>query len=175
MIGPIEKAGMTNAVITIQDMLYLLNIQVPRRVIQASCSHALFDAGCGLAAASFTKTGAVAQVWLPWVIDTTAHLVPSSANGTFTKGVLTWTSGQNNGLTSFIRLWGTQVNGNPNMDQLQLDVAPLFPIQVGDTFKIQQGCNQTFAACADLQGSSSAAYRNFGGQPNVPVPETAIG
>jgi hypothetical protein len=175
MIGPIEKGGMTQAVITVQDMLYLLNIQVPRRVLQPTCSHTLYDAGCALAAASFSTTGAVAQVFSPWIINTTAHLVPSSANGTFTKGVLTWTSGKNNGLTAFIRLWGTQVNGNPNMDQLQLDVAPLFAIQVGDTFKIQQGCNQTFASCADLQGSASAAYEKFGGQPNVPVPETAIG
>jgi uncharacterized phage protein (TIGR02218 family) len=154
--------------------MYLLNIQVPRRVFQASCSHTLFDAGCRLAVATFTKTGAVVQVVYPYLFNTTAHMVPTSSNGTFAKGVLTWTSGQNSGLSAFVRMWGTQVNGNPNMDQLQLDVQPLFPIQVGDAFSITQGCDQTFASCLALQGASNA-YINFGGQPNTPVPETAIG
>jgi hypothetical protein len=71
-------------------------------------------------------------------------------------------------------MWGTEVNGNPNVDELQLDIQPLFAIQAGDTFTITQGCNQTFASCSDLQGSANA-YINFGGQPNTPVPETAIG
>jgi hypothetical protein len=174
MVGNVDKFGITSSVITIQDMLYILNQQIPPRVFQAPCSHVLFDAGCRLNAATFTKTGAVAQVLYPYYFTTTAHLVPTSSNGTFAQGVLTWTSGKNNGLASFVRMWGTQVNGNPNVDALQLDVQPIFPIQAGDTFTITQGCDQTFTSCADLQGSTNA-YINYGGQPNIPVPETAIG
>jgi hypothetical protein len=174
MVGNVDKFGITQSIITVQDMLYLLNHQVPQRVFQAPCSHVLFDVGCRLNAAAYTKSGAVGQVVYPYLFNTTAHLVPTSAHGTLAQGVLTWTSGKNNGLASFVRSWGVQVNGNPNIDQLQLDVQPIFPVQVGDTFTVTQGCDQTFASCTDLQGATNA-FINYGGQPNVPVPETAIG
>jgi hypothetical protein len=168
MVGNVDRFGITSSVMTIQDMLYVLNQQIPRRVFQAPCSHVLFDAACALNAASFTKAGAVATVPYPYYFTTTAHLVPTSSSGTFAQGVLIWTSGQNNGLASFVRMW------DPVANALQLDVQPIFPIQPGDTFTITQGCNQTFASCADLQGPTNA-YINYGGQPNIPVPETAIG
>jgi hypothetical protein len=173
-VANIGNIGMTKAQITVQDMMYLLNIQVPRRVFQASCSHTLYDAGCTLAAATFTKTGAVASVLYPYLFTTTAHLVPTSANGTFTQGVLTWLTGANAGLSYFVRMWGTQVNGNPNVDELQLDVQPISAIQAGDTFSIRQGCNKTLVSCTDLQGATNA-MTNYGGQPATPVPEAAIG
>jgi hypothetical protein len=174
-VGPVPKVGMTKAQITVQDMMYLLNTQVPCRVIQASCSHTLYDVGCTLSAATFTKTGAVASVLNPYAFTTTAHLVPNSASGTFAQGVLIWTSGANAGLSYLVQFWGTNVNGNANVDELILDVQPISAIQAGDTFSIRQGCNKTFASCAILQPSTTAAYTNFGGQPDTPVPETAIG
>ena len=169
-VANIGSIGMTKATITAQDMLYLLNIQVPRRVFQASCSHTLYDAGCTLQAANFTRTGAVGSVTYPYLFVTTAHLAPISASGTFALGVLTWTSGANNGLSSFVRAW----TAGGSSDTIQLDVQPIFPIQAGDTFTISQGCNKTLASCNDLQGTTNAMV-NYGGQPDTPVPETAIG
>ncbi len=166
-VGPI---GMTQCTVTVQDMLYLLNIQVPRRVIQASCSHTLYDAGCTLQAANFTRTGQVASLTYPYQFVTTAHLAPFTTAGTFTQGVLTWTSGANNGLSSFVRVWAASSSG----DIVQLDVQPIFPMQVNDAFKIAQGCNKTLASCNDLQGATNALL-HYGGQPDTPVPETAIG
>jgi len=170
MVTAIPKIGMTKTAITVQDMLYLLNIQVPRRVFQASCSNTLFDAGCTLAAASFTRTGAVGALTYPYQFTSSAHIAPVSSAGTFTQGVLIWTSGKNVGLTSFVRAW----TAGGSSDTIQLDVAPIFAIQVGDAFQIREGCNKTVTSCANLQGSTNAMM-NFGGQPNVPVPETAIG
>ena len=103
MVGEITTIGMTKASITVQDMLYLLNVQVPRRVFQASCSHTLYDAGCTLTAATFTKTGVVGSVTYPFQFQTGAHIAPHSAAGTFTQGVLTWTTGANAGLSYFVR------------------------------------------------------------------------
>jgi len=171
MVGPIPLTGMTKNTITVQDMMYLLNIQVPRRVFQASCSHTLFDAGCTLAAATFTKTGAVATLTYPYQFTTSAHIATYSAAGTFTQGVLIWTSGKNSGLTSFVRAW----TAGGSSDTIQLDVQPIFGIQVGDTFQVREGCNKTLVSCANLQGSTTAAMTNYGGQPDIPVPETAIG
>ena len=168
-VGNIGNIGMTKAQITVQDMMYLLNIQVPRRVFQASCSHTLYDAGCTLAAATFTKTGAVGSVTYPYQFQTSAHIAPTSAAGTFTQGVLTWTSGANAGLSYFVRAW---TSGTP--DTIQLDVQPISAIQAGDTFSIRQGCNKTLVSCTDLQGATNA-MTNYGGQPETPVPETAIG
>ena len=111
---------------------------------------------------------------LPYMFTTTAHLAPISAAGTFAQGVLTWTSGKNAGLSCFVRGWAADYDGSPTTDQIQLDVQTLFPMAAGDAFTIQQGCNKTFASCADLQGDTNT-YVNFGGQPNTPVPETAIG
>jgi hypothetical protein len=167
----LSSIGMTKATVTVQDMLYLLNIQVPRRVFQASCSHTLYDAGCKLQSANFTRAGVVASLTYPYQIATSAHLAPFTPAGTFAQGVLAWTSGANQGLSSFVAAW----TAGSNSDTIQLDVAPIFPIQPGDAFKLTQGCNKTLAACADLQGTSAAAYTNYGGQPDTPVPETAIG
>ncbi len=169
-VANIGRIGMTKATITVQDLLYLLNIQVPRRVFQASCSHTLYDAACTQVASAFTKTGAVATLTYPYLFTTSAHITPTSAAGTFAQGILTWTSGANAGLCSFVRAW----TPGGTSDTIQLDVQPIFPINAGDAFTIAQGCNKTLAACNDLQGATNAML-HYGGQPDTPVPETAIG
>lgn len=169
MVTNIEQLGMVKAVINVQDMMYLLNIQVPRRIFSASCSHVLYDVGCSLSSASFTKTGTVASVTYPYLFATTAHITPASSSGSFSLGVLTWTSGLNSGLSCFVRAW----TAGTYRDSIQLDIQPLFTIAAGDSFTISQGCSKTFASCVDLQGSTNA-YLHYGGQPNTPVPETAI-
>jgi hypothetical protein len=171
MVGPVPNVGITKASITVQDMMYLLNTQVPCRVIQASCSHTLYDVGCTLAAATFTKTGAVAALTYPYEFTTAAHIATASPAGTFAQGLLTWTSGANSGLTYCVQAW----TPGGSSDVIVLDVQPIFPIAAGDAFQIREGCNKTFASCANLQPSSTAAYTNYGGQPDTPVPETAIG
>ena len=166
-IGPI---GITIATLKVHDYRYLLNIDIPQRQFSASCWWVLYSTGCTLVKSSFTKTGAVQALETSTTFQTTAHITPVSAAGTFTLGVITWTSGKNAGLASMVRLW----TPNTGYDIIQLDVAPIFGVGIGDTFSIAQGCNKTFTSCQDLQGSTNA-QKNFGGTPLVPVPETAIG
>lgn len=169
MVGPVKEVGLTKAVISVQDMLYYLNIKIPRKVFQPSCSHTLYDQVCTMVSTSFQRSGTVLAVTYPYQFTTTAHLAPISAAGTFTLGTITWTTGKNAGLTSFVRTW-TAGGGS---DTIVLDVQPIFGVSAGDTFTINQGCNKTFTSCLDFQGNTNA-YINFGGQPFIPVPETAI-
>lgn len=169
-VADIGRIGLTKATVTVQDMLYLLNIQIPRRVFQASCSHTVYDAGCALSSAAFTRAGVVAATTSSNFIQSSAHIEPVSTSGTFEQGVLTWTSGKNSGLSCAVRAW----TPDSLCDSIQFDVPPLLPVSPGDTFQVREGCNKTFTSCANLQGATNA-YVNFGGQPTVPVPETAIG
>jgi len=52
-----------------------------------------------------------------------------------------------------------------------LSVTPPFPFAVaaGDTFTAYPGCDKLAATCALFANSA-----NFGGQPNIPPPETAV-
>ena len=168
MVANVEYIGMTKAVIVVQDMLYLLNLQLPRMILQASCSNVLFDAKCTLRASAFTRTDSIGTVTNAYTFEPTTNLSTISAAGTFTQGTLTFTSGKNNGLCYFVRLW---TPGAP--DSIQLDVAPIFPLNSGDTFTITEGCDKTYASCLNLQGSTDSLL-NYSGQPTVPVPETAL-
>jgi hypothetical protein len=168
MVATVEYIGMTKATIVVQDMLYLLNVQVPRTILQASCSNVLYDTKCTLAAGSFTRSDSVNTITNPYTFAPTSNLSTISAAGTFTQGTLTWTSGKNAGLAYYVRLW---TPGTP--DAIQLDVQPVFAMAHGDAFTITEGCNKTYASCLNLQGSTNSLL-NYSGQPNVPVPETSI-
>lgn len=177
MITTINRVGITSAEIQVQDMLYLLNLPVPRRLLTPQCDWVLYSTGCTLNAASFSRTGSIATILSNYSFNPAANLTPISASGTFTQGMLVWTSGKNNGLANQVRLW---TPGGSSPDFIQLDIAPIFPLTAGDNFTIYQGCTKTFAACLDFfqsapgGGTSAGAYANFGGSPTVPVPETAL-
>jgi len=85
-----------------------------------------------------------------------------SSDGYFTKGVITFTSGANNGLSRRINLYTT---GN-------IQVSPGFPSApaAGDTFSAVAGCDKTVATCTGKFNN----VIHFGGQPYVPEPETGI-
>jgi hypothetical protein len=167
-VANVEYIGMTKATIVVQDMLYLLNVQVPRMILQASCSNVLFDTKCTLSAGAFSRTNSIGAVTNAYTFAPASALSTISASGTFSQGTLTFTGGQNNGLSYFVRLW---TPGSPG--SIQLDVAPIFPLHATDAFIVTEGCNKTFASCLNLQGSTNSLL-NFSGQPNTPVPETAL-
>lgn len=161
-VGTIEKLGLTKADIQVNDLIYLLNVQTPQMILQAACRWTLYGTGCTLNKGSFSRSTTVGTVVNPYIFTPAAAVTPHTAAGTFTQGYLTWTSGQNLGLSCFIRNW---VSGGA----IQLDLAPIFPMAAGDAFTIYQGCSKSFAACNDFGNSI-----NYGGTPNVPVPEAAI-
>lgn len=171
MAANVEYIGMSKAVIVVQDMLYLLNVQTPRMILQASCSNVLFDTKCTLSASSFQRTNTIGSITNSYTFGPSTNLSTISATGTFTQGTLTFTTGQNAGLSYFVRMWTPGVGAGA--DTIQLDVAPIFALNPGDGFTITEGCNKTYASCLNLQGSTNSLL-NYSGQPNVPVPETAV-
>lgn len=125
----------------------------------ASCRHKLFgtaEAGrlgyCGLSSAAFTFTGAVTSVETnKWKFTTDL----SQASGYFSSGLLTWTTGNNAGLTVTVK---KQTSG-----QLELFIPTAFTVQVGDTFSIQAGCDKTLETCK----SKFSNVANYGGFPHI--------
>jgi len=80
----------------------------------------------------------------------------SAADGYYDDGTITWTSGENSGLSSEIK---TQLG-----DEIELHVETSFKIEVGDSFDILPGCKHTKEACKTYQGDLG----NFGGFPTIP-------
>lgn len=151
--------GRSNAVLSINSYLELLNIQLPRNLFQAPCHHRLFDVGCTLNAASFAVSTSVASGSDRATLVSTAT-APGGSSGTFTLGRVVITSGANAGFSRSVRYWeGTRF----------ALVTPLpFNVATGDTFTAYPGCNKQLTTCAAFSNTA-----NFGGEPYIPAPETA--
>lgn len=83
----------------------------------------------------------------------------------FSGGTLTWTSGENSGLTSRIASHGTGLS-----TELALWERPPFEIQPGDGFQMQAGCDRTFITCREKFDNAL----NFQGFPHVPGGDFAV-
>jgi uncharacterized phage protein (TIGR02218 family) len=154
------EIGVVDARITVRSLLELLNVQMPRHLIQSPCHHMLFDAGCGLVKNNFATLVNAQLGSTPIKIITFALAQPT---GHFDLGTATGVSGANAGLSRTIRSYT-----NPNVILLNNS----FPnaIAAGDQFNLYPGCDKTQATC---QGKFNN-LANFGGMPYVPAPETAI-
>lgn len=160
-VGRVSDAafGRTQATLKVRSLMEILNIQMPRRLYQPGCGHALFDAGCGLAKAGWGVAGTVSAV------DDPRNLVTSLAqpDGWFTLGTITMTSGANNGLSR------TVLSHSREGGALQLAAAfPALPA-AGDGFTAWPGCDKQLSTCA---GKFANSVR-FSGFPYVPAAETA--
>lgn len=124
-----------------------------------TCRHSLFSTAevgrigkCGLSASSYTFTGAITSVITnKWKFDTAL----TNPTGYFSSGVLTWTSGNNAGLSVTIK---SQTGG-----VLEVYIPCAFSTQVGDTFSIKAGCDKTLGTCRDKFSN----LNNFGGFPHI--------
>lgn len=155
--------------ITLDDFLaYLANQQMPRLLWQVGCFHEVYDAGCGLLKANFTSTGTITSV------GDAAHFVTNLAqvSGYFKYGVLTFTSGANNGVQGPVNSF-TQSSGGAFAMRFPFPVAP----SIGDTFSVYPGCDKQQGTCSNASTSVGAPFNNlahFAGQPYIPVPETIL-
>jgi uncharacterized phage protein (TIGR02218 family) len=134
---------------------------MPRRQFQPGCLHVLYDAGCALAQAAFTVSGAAVSGSTTGIVNTNL----TQADHYFELGAITFTSGANNGITR--RVYG-YLNGSG-----QVSVLPVLPFAPanGDTFTIFPGCGKT------LQADCTNKFNNavhFAGFPFVPVAETVL-
>lgn len=128
------EATRYTAKLSCKDAKNLLNIYMPRRQFQPTCSWVFGDANCGFDRTSTAVTAAVTA-------GSSGSLLLASAltqvAGFFNNGTVKFTSGVNSGISRSIK------NFSPGTVTL---VAP-FPQQaaVGDAFTIMQGCTKSFA------------------------------
>jgi uncharacterized phage protein (TIGR02218 family) len=146
----------TGVVMNVNSDLELLNVMLPRNVFQAPCRHELYDAGCTLTRAALTVASTAAAGSTQLVINSAM----AQASGYWNLGVLTFTSGVNNGLMRSVNTY------TPGVHTLEFSLyaAPA----IGDTFTVYPGCAKTVAAC-----TAFGNLVNFGGHPTIPAPETA--
>lgn len=147
--------------IKVDDYLaYLANQQMPRQLFGVGCFHQVYDTGCTLLKSAFTVSGSVTAV------TDGAHFSTglAQADDYFDLGVLTFTSGVNNGLTANVASYK-----NASGAMVLRFPFPKAPA-VGDTFTVYPGCDLQQATCTNKFNNLA----HFGGQPYIPVPETVI-
>lgn len=155
--------GRSNAVISVNSHLELLNVNMPRNLYQAGCRWQLFSAGCTLPAASYAVTGSIAAAAGSTNVINVTVAAPGGS-GTYALGRLVMTSGRNSGFARSIRAW---VPGTPATFTL---LAPFpYPLAAGDGFSAYPGCDKQLKACLAFGNEA-----NFGGAPFVPAPEAAV-
>lgn len=125
----------------------------------SSCRHELFGTGgagkigaCGLSAGAFTHTGTISSISInKWKFVVSV----SQADNYFSNGQVTFTSGNNAGLSATIKKQtGTTI-------ELLLPTA--FGLQVGDGVTLIAGCDKTLETCKTKFSNAV----NFGGFPHI--------
>jgi len=146
------------ATFTINSYLEILNQNLPINLFQATCVNTLYDASCTLLQSNF-QTSAMAG---SSCTQSTINATLSQASGYFNLGVITFTSGENEGVSRTI---GTYTKGGV------VNVIAPFPSAPapGDTFNIYPGCDRLFFTCGNKFNNSP----NFRGFPFIPGPEAA--
>lgn len=122
-----------------------------------TCRATLGDARCGIDITKYTHTATVVAVG-----DSTFTIAANvnKAAGYFKKGLLTFTSGENNGVSMEI-----QTHAKDGTNDVITPFLPLAAvITVGDTLKVVAGCTGAFAVCTGTFHN----YLNFRGEPNIP-------
>lgn len=145
------------------DPCYLLNLQIPQRLLQSNCPWGFGDINCnppggkGAFTVNFTAaTGTTASLMIPETAFT-------GAAGIYTQGVVTCLSGPNIGLAQSVKLHTTS-------GQLQLMKPWIVPPRVGDTFTVIQGCDKSLTTCGQVFSNTI----HFGGTPLAPVSSQAV-
>ena len=176
-ITSVKNTGRSKAEFECTDQLYLLNLQFPINLVTSGCQWTLYDKRCTLVKTAYQCSS---NVYMPGSNNLTIVCATnptktvngytfSGLTGDFTQGTITFTEGQNAGLTAYIRLNYTQSIGGTPYAFFQLGQPLPFPPDSGNTFNCFPGCNKTMSRC-----SQYANTQNFGGCPFVPNPELAV-
>lgn len=149
----------TGVEIRCRSHLELLNIQMPRRLWQSSCTHLFGDAMC-----QFDRTR-LQTIFSAGPGSTSAQIAtsaaPSPAN-LYMQGTIIGTSGENAGSSRTV--------ANIGGGWVHVKLAFLSPVEVGDEFRLLPGCDRTLATCTNVFNNAV----HFGGFPYIPTPETAV-
>jgi hypothetical protein len=164
LVAEIDTSA-TQVVITINDYRTLTSYTLPRHYFQGMCRHQLYDSGCNAngnmsraayAVAATAKNGSTQAS----IVASAPMTFPANSSKTFTLGQIQFTGGLNTGLWGFVVSWDGSVT-------MSLLVPMPFTVSAGDTFNVYPGCDKTQATCTAFNNNPQ-----FGGEPNIPVPET---
>jgi uncharacterized phage protein (TIGR02218 family) len=158
-LGQITR-GRAKAEVELRGLSHRLN-QPTARLATRTCWHTLGDSSCGVALAGYTDSGTVA------VVDTsltrqkfTASGMADTAGTKYFHGLVTFTTGQNAGLSGEVR-YQTLASG---ITTITIALPLPYTISAGDSFSIVRGCDKTAPTC----NGSFANIANFGGFPRMP-------
>lgn len=147
------------------------------RTLNRDCDAEVFGTRCGLVRATYEESGTVAGVTDKRNFTATITAgggLPAIANGRYDLGEIDWLTGDNAGFTTPVKT--STISGATSTLALQMR-AP-YTIQIGDTFKIVPGCNQTLDDCKGTGGSGARPWptnkENFRGMPNMPGTTTLV-
>lgn len=144
--------------LTVNSRVKILNTSFPRNYFLPQDNNALFSTASGLNKASYAVSGAVASGSSRTAFTSNC----TQADGWFALGSVTWKTGANSGLTSFVKAYA-HASGAFTL------VYPLPNIPgAGDTFTAYPGYDRTQATCQS-KFNNLAHFRGF---PYVPTPET---
>jgi uncharacterized phage protein (TIGR02218 family) len=122
-----------------------------------SCRATLGDGRCTVNLASHTVNGSVTTFLSNQEFKDSARTEDS---GIYSLGVLTFTSGANNGLSIEVKEY-TKLSG---AGQILLALPMPYPIVVSDTYRMSKGCDKTIQTCFNRFNNVA----NFRGEPSVP-------
>jgi len=157
-LGEVSR-GRTAFRAEIRGLAHKLN-QPVGRIYQFTCDVRLGDARCGIAVggSDYTGTGSVVSSADNRILEVSG--LAAYANNWFARGILTFTSGANQGLA--LELRGHVLNGDTAT--LELWQAAPSGVDDADTFTVTAGCDKTFTTC---RGKFSNGI-NFRGFPLMP-------
>jgi uncharacterized phage protein (TIGR02218 family) len=151
-LGEVQR-GRTGFQAEVRGLAHILN-QPAGRAFGYSCDADLGDARCTVALAAFTGTGIVINV-----VDNrrlTVSGIESFADGWFTNGKLTFTSGANEARAMEVKRHGVSSLGV----SLELWQPMSEVIAASDAFSITAGCDKQFKTCK-AKFDNAANFRGF--------------
>lgn len=121
------------------------------RIYGLGCDADVFDARCGLVAATYQVSGTLTSVTNRRQMTDSAR---TEADGYFDRGVITFTSGANIGLSMEIKTWSS--------DTFLLQLPMPFSVAISDAYTALPGCPKTPEACkTKFLTNNIVNYRGF--------------
>ena len=153
-----DKTGGQHFVAELRGLAQRLQ-QVVGRIYKPACDADFGDAQCGITIATWTVTGSVTAVTSQSAFTDS---VRAEAADYFKFGLLTFTSGDNDGFAMEVKDFATGA--------FVLQQAMPNPIQVGDAYSVYAGCDKLLASCKTKFNN----VINFRGFPHVPGPDRYV-
>ena len=154
-VTELKNVSRTQATITISAWTVLLNVNMGPDVYQSGCLNTHYDANCTLTPTNVAGTCGSGS--------TVSTINSGLTGGNFVQGTITFTSGNNTGLSRAVQSY------NSGTGQFTVAYPLPFAPASGDSFAAVRGCLLTMADC-----TAQSNLIHFRGQPFIPAAVNAI-